>query len=168
MTGSWDSHISEVVVAGTPTSAPQLRTLWRRPPSGITPGRYGFSPFSVFLNQLPGPEEPPLPPTDSRLRPDQRLLEEGRFVAAQQLKISLEEAQRVARKAAADQGKKPPPPRWFKPVSPGELLTAAGAGGGGALAAVGGPVAYGYRGLFAEGEGYWKARERGDWSAAPQ
>ena len=37
-------------------------------------------------------------PTDSRLRPDQRLMEEGRWDEANKVKILLEEKQRAARR----------------------------------------------------------------------
>lgn len=56
---------------------------------------YYFTEFAVQLNE---PEQG-VPPTDSRLRPDQRLMEEGRWDEANQEKLRLEEKQRTARKA---------------------------------------------------------------------
>ena len=39
-----------------------------------------------------------LPPTDARLRPDQRALEEGRVAEAESVKLGLEQAQRDRRR----------------------------------------------------------------------
>ena len=46
------------------------------------------------LNEL----EEGMAPTDSRLRPDQRLMEEGRWDEANDLKLKLEEKQRYKRR----------------------------------------------------------------------
>jgi hypothetical protein len=54
---------------------------------------YYFTQLAVELNEF----EPGTAPTDSRLRPDQRLLEEGRYDEADRVKIELEQKQRQAR-----------------------------------------------------------------------
>jgi hypothetical protein len=54
---------------------------------------YNFTRLAVELNE----PEPETAPTDSRLRPDQRKLEEGNFEEADRLKIELETKQRLAR-----------------------------------------------------------------------
>jgi hypothetical protein len=55
---------------------------------------YNFTEFAVQLNQ---PEEG-VAPTDSRLRPDQRLMEEAKWDEANMEKLRLEEKQRTIRK----------------------------------------------------------------------
>lgn len=55
---------------------------------------YNFTSLAITLNE---PEEG-VAPTDSRLRPDQRAMEEGRWDEANKLKQELEEKQRAARK----------------------------------------------------------------------
>lgn len=52
--------------------------------------------------QLNEPEEG-VAPTDSRLRPDQRLMENGLWDEANRIKLELEEKQRVVRRAREHQ-----------------------------------------------------------------
>jgi len=59
---------------------------------------YFFTYFSLQLNFLPQSLRPALPPTDSRLRPDQRALENGDLVKAAEEKARLEDKQRKMRK----------------------------------------------------------------------
>ena len=59
---------------------------------------YNFSRFSLQLNYLSDELREKLPPTDSRLRPDQRALENGDTENAIREKHRLEEAQRARRK----------------------------------------------------------------------
>ena len=61
---------------------------------------YRFTQLAVELNE----DEPNVAPTDSRRRPDQRLMEEGLWEAANRVKEELEERQRVARKQRAHDG----------------------------------------------------------------
>uniref|UniRef100_A0A671WSD7 Oxysterol-binding protein n=1 Tax=Sparus aurata TaxID=8175 RepID=A0A671WSD7_SPAAU len=74
---------------------------------------YGFSTFAMELNELPPELKPLLPPTDSRLRPDQRLLEEGKVEESDRKKDDLEEFQRERRKELSKQGEEHVP-RFFK------------------------------------------------------
>lgn len=53
--------------------------------------------FTELASQLNEPEEG-VAPTDSRLRPDQRLMEEGKWDEANDEKLRLEEKQRSARR----------------------------------------------------------------------
>lgn len=53
--------------------------------------------FTVLACQLNEPEEA-VAPTDSRLRPDQRMMEEGAWDEANQVKVQLEEKQRSVRR----------------------------------------------------------------------
>ena len=55
---------------------------------------YNFTQLAIELNEL----EEGVSLTDSRLRPDQRLMEEGRWDEANKVKILLEEKQRAARR----------------------------------------------------------------------
>jgi hypothetical protein len=111
--------------------------LWRRadPPERMT--RYGLTAFSITLNELtPGLKEK-LPPTDSRLRPDQRHLESGEFDAANSEKLRLEQKQRRAR-TLQETGWQP---RWFRKGR--------------------GKDTFEYTG------GYWEARDKGRWENCP-
>jgi len=65
---------------------------------------YKFTNFTLQLNFMkPGLREK-LPPTDSRLRTDQRALEEGDLTLAASEKIRLEEKQRAMRKEREERG----------------------------------------------------------------
>ena len=79
-------------------------------PAGIP---FNITPFVITLND-PAPKLLPfLPPTDSRLRPDQRAMEEGEYDFAAEEKHRVEEAQRSRRRAREAYGKEFRP-RWFK------------------------------------------------------
>nr|XP_033467861.1 oxysterol-binding protein-related protein 7 isoform X1 [Epinephelus lanceolatus] len=74
---------------------------------------YGFSTFAMELNELTPDLLPLLPPTDSRLRPDQRMLEEGKVDEADKKKDDIEEFQRERRKELIKRGEEHVP-RFFK------------------------------------------------------
>lgn len=117
--------------------------------------RYGFTTFAASLNEISPAEGGRLPPTDSRLRPDQRRLEEGDLDRAEEVKAKLEEAQRQRRKVMEESGTEWRS-RWFekrgRKAGEGE-----GEGDGGREGEEGIWVAKGGR------EGYWECRARGDW-----
>lgn len=73
---------------------------------------YGMTLFAASLNEMTEVEEGKLAATDSRLRPDQRLAEQGKLDEAEAWKHRLEEAQRARRRAAEDRGEAHKP-RWF-------------------------------------------------------
>ena len=103
---------------------------------------YGMTLFASSLNEITEMEQHKLPPTDSRLRVDQRALENGKHDEAEHLKNELEEAQRSRRKdmeAAQEEWK----PRWFIKVDSGEETV--------------------WR-LKTGKEGYWDERSRAEWS----
>ncbi|XP_058222393.1 oxysterol-binding protein-related protein 2A-like isoform X1 [Rhododendron vialii] len=111
--------------------------LWKRckPPSF---SRYNMTSFAITLNELtPGLQEN-LPPTDSRLRPDQRHLENGEYEKANGEKLRLEKRQRMSRKLQENGWK----PRWFQRE--------------------------GEDGPFRYVGGYWEAREQRKWDSCPQ
>ncbi|KAM9773444.1 oxysterol-binding protein-related protein 7 isoform 1-T2 [Syngnathus typhle] len=74
---------------------------------------YGFSAFAMELNQLTADLKPLLPPTDSRLRPDQRMLEEGLVEETDRKKDEIEELQRERRKELGKKGEEHVP-AFFK------------------------------------------------------
>lgn len=68
----------------------------------------------MALNELPPPSErAKLCSTDSRLRPDIRLMEEGLIDRASEAKTRLEEKQREARKARKSRKEKEAQARYF-------------------------------------------------------
>jgi len=69
---------------------------------------YNFTKFAIQLNE----HEPDVAPTDSRLRPDQRLLEEGDCEKSNEIKGKLEEKQRAKRKEERNE----PKPIWFDKI----------------------------------------------------
>uniref|UniRef100_A0AAY4CUW2 Oxysterol-binding protein n=1 Tax=Denticeps clupeoides TaxID=299321 RepID=A0AAY4CUW2_9TELE len=74
---------------------------------------FGFSSFAIELNELTGDLQPLLPPTDTRLRPDQRMLEEGRIEETDRRKDEIEERQRERRKTQSKTGEEHVP-RFFR------------------------------------------------------
>eukprot|EP00262_Sarcandra_glabra_P009759 TRINITY_DN2431_c0_g1_i1.p1 TRINITY_DN2431_c0_g1~~TRINITY_DN2431_c0_g1_i1.p1 ORF type:complete len:812 (+),score=126.22 TRINITY_DN2431_c0_g1_i1:187-2622(+) len=115
----------------------EARLLWKRSKPSMYPTRYNLTRFAMTLNELtPGLKEK-LPPTDSRLRPDQRCLENGEYELANAEKLRLEQRQRQSRKMQ-ERGWKP---RWFSKEK--------------------GSDTYRYIG------GYWEAREQQNWDSCP-
>jgi len=108
---------------------------------------YGFTTFAAALNQITPIEHGRLPPSDSRLRPDQRALEDGALDRAESLKAQLEERQRARRKDMEERGEEWRP-RWF-----GRLGTVE-------AAALGEEEVWRLKGGK---EGYWECRQRGAW-----
>lgn len=111
--------------------------LWRRSKPPLVPTRYNLTRFAITLNELtPGLKEK-LPPTDSRLRPDQRCLENGEYEMANAEKLRLEQRQRQARKMQ-ERGWKP---HWFAKDKGSDSFVYTG--------------------------GYWEAREQAKWDSCP-
>ncbi|KAI9684471.1 MAG: hypothetical protein M1829_002281 [Trizodia sp. TS-e1964] len=103
------------------------------------PQRYGFTAFAASLNEVTAVERGQLPPTDSRLRPDQRAAEFGDLDAAELVKAQLEERQRVRRRKLDERGEEWVP-RWFARGGDEESWRLKGGR-----------------------EGYWEERARGAW-----
>lgn len=102
--GKWSEQMALV------TGPSHLRILWRAnafPPESLE--YYGFTSFTVTLNEVTPDIADRLPPTDSRFRPDQRALEEGDVRSAEEDKLRVEEMQRERRRRGADAK-----PKWFK------------------------------------------------------
>lgn len=80
------------------------------------PKTYGFTTFAAELNEITEIEDGHIPPTDSRLRPDQLALEKGEVDQAEALKARLEERQRARRKLLESHGRSWQP-QFFERVS---------------------------------------------------
>ncbi|XP_046841435.1 oxysterol-binding protein 1-like isoform X2 [Xenia sp. Carnegie-2017] len=161
LTGTWDKKIecAEVffnnnTAGGMPKQTAQTRapfTLWKM--NALPADRelqYNFSDFAMSLNE---PDDS-VALTDSRFRPDQRLMELGKWDEANSAKGRLEEKQRAKRRereAEAELAKREGrvfedyKPVWFEKVHD-ELS---------------GLEIHVYKG------GYWEAKEKQDWSMCP-
>ena len=127
MSGTWDSHMDCAKIDSvndTNRSKPLYKTLqpkqlWHKNSLPINAEKmYFFSTFALTLND----DEPDIAPTDSRLRPDQRLMENGEWDKANETKLRLEDAQRkrrkqreaeIAAKKASGETVEPYKPQWF-------------------------------------------------------
>ncbi|XP_057993718.1 oxysterol-binding protein-related protein 2A isoform X5 [Hevea brasiliensis] len=142
--GKWDDSMYYTEGDGSSktkdcNSSSNATLLWKstKPPPNVT--RYNLTSFAITLNELiPGLQiKEKLPPTDSRLRPDQRHLENGEYEKANTEKQRLEKRQRMSRKLQEHGWK----PRWFQRE--------------------------GENGPFRYVGGYWEAREQGNWEGCP-
>ncbi|KAM7420644.1 hypothetical protein PAMA_015058 [Pampus argenteus] len=90
--GKWH----EAIFCGDPPSA---TCIWRANAMPVDHEQYyGFTKFAIELNELDPSLKLLLPPTDTRLRLDQRLLEEGNLEAAEEQKQRIEQLQRERRR----------------------------------------------------------------------
>ncbi|XP_028614001.1 oxysterol-binding protein 2 isoform X1 [Grammomys surdaster] len=163
LSGSWDEQMEcSKIVHSSPSSDGKQKTvyqtlpaklLWRKYPlPENAENMYYFSELALTLNE----HEDGVAPTDSRLRPDQRLMERGRWDEANTEKQRLEEKQRLSRRrrlesctagCGGEEEKESDgyAPLWFeKRLDP---LT--------------GEMACMYKG------GYWEAKEKKDWHMCP-
>ncbi|KAJ1513129.1 hypothetical protein HMI54_005165 [Coelomomyces lativittatus] len=87
--------------------------LWKRALAApLSPSNFNLTTFALTLNQLPPTLPDYLCPTDCRLRPDQRAMENGDYDLAASKKHELEEKQRATRKKNEESGLKHNP-CWF-------------------------------------------------------
>ncbi|KAH7135394.1 Oxysterol-binding protein-domain-containing protein [Dendryphion nanum] len=132
----------------TTNGQPAGKTLWKAGPLVDKPNaHWGFTSFAAALNQITPIEDKHLPPTDSRLRPDQRAYEDGEIDRAEALKARLEERQRARRRVMEEHGEDWVP-RWFVKADLEESR------------ALGGEEVWRLR---SGKEGYWECREEGKW-----
>jgi hypothetical protein len=119
LTGTWTEKIEGGPVESTSGRHAQshhmetrnMKLLWQRKmPPAYLENMYNFTQLAVELNE----DEPGVAPTDSRRRPDQRLMEEGRWDEANQEKLRLEEKQRQNRRAREAEGHDIYKSKWFK------------------------------------------------------
>ncbi|XP_035954358.1 oxysterol-binding protein 2 isoform X3 [Halichoerus grypus] len=167
LSGSWDEQMECAKIVQSSPSSPgsdgkqktvyqtlPAKLLWKKYPlPENAENMYYFSELALTLNE----HEEGVAPTDSRLRPDQRLMEKGHWDEANTEKQRLEEKQRVSRRrrleacsrgCGTEEAEKEADvymPLWFeKRLDP---LT--------------GETACMYKG------GYWEAKERQDWHMCP-
>lgn len=158
VTGTWDHKVDIAPVTSTSGSTesevfqtgPSVLAWKRRLPPSDCDKYYGFT---ILASQLNEPEEG-VAPTDSRLRPDQRLMEVGSWNEANLEKVRLEEKQRAARRerereaeAAAKEGRPYPPyePIWFTKRKEDDSDA----------------ITHEYKGT------YWQAKDRQEWIGCP-
>eukprot|EP00095_Tigriopus_kingsejongensis_P012379 snap_masked-scaffold190_size271632-processed-gene-1.1 protein:Tk12379 transcript:snap_masked-scaffold190_size271632-processed-gene-1.1-mRNA-1 annotation:"hypothetical protein DAPPUDRAFT_315619" len=159
LNGTWDTNlegsrvISETKVKGKSSlEIGPSRTLWKVNP--IAPGAEKYHSFSRFACELNESEEG-VAPTDSRRRPDQRLMENGEWDAANDEKLRLEEKQRTVRKSREEEAAQAAQkgeswggykPLWFE--SREDEMN-------------GGKMTFVYQG------GYWESKDNHDWAPCP-
>ncbi|KAJ1687688.1 hypothetical protein LUZ63_019078 [Rhynchospora breviuscula] len=138
--GEWNNclyfEILKLVISGK-LQEEEDSLIWRKNEPPADPTRYNLSSFAIMLNELTPELQEKLPPTDSRLRPDQRFLENGEYDRANAEKLRLEQRQRMSRRMQEDGWK----PKWFKKDSKEDT--------------------YRYIG------GYWEARDQNNWDGCP-
>lgn len=84
--------------------------VWQAAPRPKVP--FNLTSFALTLNDLPETLKPWLAPTDTRLRPDQRAMEDGRYDEASNEKHRVEEKQRAA-KRKREATRSTYKPNWF-------------------------------------------------------
>eukprot|EP00062_Callorhinchus_milii_P022237 gi/632979807/ref/XP_007906677.1/ PREDICTED: oxysterol-binding protein 2-like [Callorhinchus milii] len=164
LSGTWDEKMEGAKIVqssrgGTSCEGKQKtvyqtlppRVLWRKYPlPENADNMYYFSELALTLNEL----ESGVAPTDSRLRPDQRLMENGKWDEANVEKQRLEEKQRAVRRLreaqaaeASEEGRECEAyqPRWFEKKQ--DPVTK--------------EMAYIYKG------GYWECKDKQDWKLCP-
>ncbi|XP_033914707.3 oxysterol-binding protein-related protein 3-like isoform X3 [Acipenser ruthenus] len=108
--GKWN----EGVYCGVPPSA---NCVWRpNPMPNDFEQYYGFTKFALELNELDPVTKLLLPPTDTRFRQDQRLLEEGNVELAEEQKQRIEHLQRERRRVL-EENNMTHQPRFFRKSS---------------------------------------------------
>ncbi|XP_051552233.1 oxysterol-binding protein 2-like isoform X2 [Myxocyprinus asiaticus] len=165
LSGTWDEKMESAKVVqssrGSSSSEGKQKTvyqtlspklLWKKYPlPENAENMYYFSSLALTLNE----EEEGVCLTDSRLRPDQRLMEAGRWDEANSEKQRLEEKQRATRRRreaeaseAIDEGREFEgyKPLWFHQRTDERT----------------GETVFVYKG------GYWEAKERQDWRMCPE
>ncbi|KAI9189065.1 Oxysterol-binding protein 3 [Blastocladiella emersonii ATCC 22665] len=111
--GRW-SELCMVTPADDPAAT---QVLWRaNDPLPNCQEMYGFTQFTIELNEITPDIADYLPPTDTRFRPDQVLFERGLLPEAEAEKVRLEEKQRAFRRALDADGKTWTP-QWFEPAT---------------------------------------------------
>lgn len=137
--GTWTSNM----VVKESGSADARREVWHAGSLVDRPEKhYGMTTFAAELNEITPIEQGKLPPTDSRLRSDQKALEEGLYDEAERLKNEIEEGQRARRRELEAAGEEWSP-KFFVKVNNGDETVWK---------------------LKAGPEGYWEKRAKSDWT----
>ncbi|KAJ5558111.1 ATP12 ATPase F1F0-assembly protein [Penicillium sp. DV-2018c] len=116
--GRWNDKIYarhtpgfEAPVSGQDPESAKTFLVWQAHarPTGVP---FNLTPFVITLNALPDGLKEWLPPTDTRLRPDQRAMEDGEYTLAADEKHRVEEKQRARRRERDTKGEVYEP-QWF-------------------------------------------------------
>lgn len=135
--GRWDSFATAIDIK----TQKEINLVTKKPNVPEYEQQYFFSKFSINLNHLTKSMLMKLPPTDTRLRPDQRAYEYGDVTIASDEKHRLEELQRARRKESEIM-KVEHKPVWFDVKTENHKI-----------------ISTKYKG------GYWEARDSGNWPA---
>ncbi|KAJ5605090.1 hypothetical protein N7510_010244 [Penicillium lagena] len=147
--GRWNDKIYarhtpgfEAPVSGQDPESAKTLLVWQahERPTGIP---FNLTPFVLTLNAITESLQPWLPPTDTRLRPDQRAMEDGEYDLAASEKHRVEEKQRAKRKERETSGELYKP-QWF--IRAREPITG--------------------EEYWAHNGKYWESRDNKDWSLA--
>jgi len=158
LSGTWDDSmeaakvIDQKMIKGQQVFETESQNLlWkRRIPPPESERYYNFTELTCQLNEM----EDGVAPSDTRRRPDQRLMEDGRWDEANEEKLRLEEKQRAARRQrelesemAVQEGRPVPTydPIWFRKEK--DPWT--------------GNVVHVYAG------NYWESKRKQDWARCP-
>lgn len=120
--GHWDSKIyckkigKHDNIDNFDSGSSEKFLIWQVNPRPPRP--FNLTLFSISLNALQPHLKNWLAPTDTRLRPDQRAMEDGRYDEAADEKNRVEEKQRAARKEREEKGIKYQPKFFSKNVHP--------------------------------------------------
>uniref|UniRef100_A0AC34F5K1 Oxysterol-binding protein n=1 Tax=Panagrolaimus sp. ES5 TaxID=591445 RepID=A0AC34F5K1_9BILA len=115
--GSWDKSATLFKI-DEEENIEEEEIVWQAAPLPKNAEKmHNFTKFAIELNEM----EDGIPPTDSRLRPDQRLMEDGKWSQANEIKQKLEELQRERRKKREEAGIEYEP-LWFKRKSSNEMI----------------------------------------------
>ncbi|XP_064618956.1 oxysterol-binding protein 1-like isoform X2 [Lineus longissimus] len=159
LNGTWDVQMEGAPIVNSTESnkgKPVFETgpsklLWKR--RMLPPGSekiYFFTSLAVQLNE---PEDG-VAPTDCRLRPDQRMMEDGQWEEANKEKVRLEEKQRAMRRKREQEAEKSAAegkycesyePKWFTQQKDPQT----------------GNMIHMYQG------NYWDCKSRADWNSCP-
>jgi hypothetical protein len=127
--------------------------IWTSPqPIANAPANYNFTELGILLNHFTPDMKGVIAPTDSRLREDQRLFEEGKMDQADKEKTRLEVKQRSSRKAKEERKEEIECPLFFTKCEIKNMFT--------------GKMQLHYE-LIQGDQGYWARRERKDWGDCP-
>ncbi|EJT80428.1 hypothetical protein GGTG_00427 [Gaeumannomyces tritici R3-111a-1] len=141
LAGTWTGGL-RLVEGGKSSGGPEIWSVGKLVDNAAQ--TYGFTAFAASLNEITELEKGRLPATDSRLRPDQRLAEQGKLDAAEESKVRLEEAQRTRRRLLEERGEQHRP-RWFTKVADG-------------------PDGDEVWRIKSGKDGYWEERGKGSWT----
>jgi len=120
--GHWTENLFAAKVSDDGTEGEPIELYKANPFPANYEKQYLFTKYACQVNDCPDWLKPYLPPTDTRLRPDQRALELGDIDFAASEKARLEDKQRAARKVLEEKGQTWSPV-FFKKNEAGDWVT---------------------------------------------